>query len=312
MATESELIINNKQIGENMFTKYQHLEKHGNVEVKGIENGTCYIFPKLDGTNASIWIENGEIKAGSRNRELTLENDNAGFYAWVLKQDNIKEFLSKNPNLILYGEWLVPHTLKTYINEAWNNFYVFDIYATNTKKYLDYKSLSFLCELYHVDFVPCIGKVVNGNYEHFASFLDKTTYLIQGGKGIGEGIVIKNYDFVNDFGNTVWAKIVCNEFKSKHVKTMGAPILTGEIAIEERIATKYITETLCQKEYAKININNDWTSKNIPQLLNTIYYCLINEEIWNILKEHKNPTIDFSKLKYYVTIEIKKHLSFLF
>ena len=74
------------------FRKYQHIEKLNTIETNGIESGLCYVFPKIDGTNGSIWLDNGEIKAGSRNRELTLDYDNAGFYEWVLNQQNIKDF----------------------------------------------------------------------------------------------------------------------------------------------------------------------------------------------------------------------------
>ena len=38
-----------------MFVKYQHIERFGTQETEGIENGTCYVFPKIDGTNASLW-----------------------------------------------------------------------------------------------------------------------------------------------------------------------------------------------------------------------------------------------------------------
>ena len=63
------------------FRKYQHIERFGTDEVDGIEFGKCYIFYKIDGTNGSVWLDNdGNLKAGSRNRELTLENDNARFY----------------------------------------------------------------------------------------------------------------------------------------------------------------------------------------------------------------------------------------
>lgn len=34
------------------FKKYIHLEKYGTTETQGIELGTAYVFPKLDGTNA--------------------------------------------------------------------------------------------------------------------------------------------------------------------------------------------------------------------------------------------------------------------
>ena len=72
-----------------MFKKYQHLERFGTTEVAQIELGECFIFPKIDGTNASVWISNGELQAGSRTRKLSLESDNAGFYEWVLKQEKL-------------------------------------------------------------------------------------------------------------------------------------------------------------------------------------------------------------------------------
>ena len=65
------------------FRKYQHIERFGTDEVLGIDDGLNYIFPKIDGTNSSVWLDEGVITAGSRNRELTLDKDNAGFCAWV-------------------------------------------------------------------------------------------------------------------------------------------------------------------------------------------------------------------------------------
>ena len=62
------------------FTRYQHLERFGTTDVLNIEIGTCYVFPKIDGTNACVWMSDGELQAGSRKRKLTLESDNAGFY----------------------------------------------------------------------------------------------------------------------------------------------------------------------------------------------------------------------------------------
>ena len=52
-----------------MFKKYLEVERLGKEEVEGILFGECALFPKLDGTNASIWMEaNGDIKAGSRSK----------------------------------------------------------------------------------------------------------------------------------------------------------------------------------------------------------------------------------------------------
>ena len=37
------------------FQQYMHIERYGNDEVQGIDIGELTIFPKLDGTNASVW-----------------------------------------------------------------------------------------------------------------------------------------------------------------------------------------------------------------------------------------------------------------
>lgn len=73
-----------------MFNKYIHLERFDTSEVEGIEVGTTYVFPKLDGTNAQVWYSDVHgIQAGSRNRELTLEADNLGFLLWAKNQRTI-------------------------------------------------------------------------------------------------------------------------------------------------------------------------------------------------------------------------------
>jgi hypothetical protein len=61
------------------------------------------ITEKLDGTNAQVFIsEEGIIYAGSRNRWLTLENDNYGFARWV--EENKTSLLALGPGRH-YGEW---------------------------------------------------------------------------------------------------------------------------------------------------------------------------------------------------------------
>jgi hypothetical protein len=68
---------------------------------------------------------------------------------------------------------------------------------------------------YEIEYIPCIATVENGNIETFNKILEKNNYLIEDGKGIGEGIVIKNYEYVNKYGRITWAKIVTSEFKEK-------------------------------------------------------------------------------------------------
>lgn len=54
-----------------IYRSYQHVERLGTTETNGILDGTCYIFPKIDGTNATVWLgDDNTLRAGSRKREL--------------------------------------------------------------------------------------------------------------------------------------------------------------------------------------------------------------------------------------------------
>lgn len=285
------------------FEKYQHVERYGTDEVIGIEDGECFVFPKLDGTNASVWWD-GEVKAGSRRRPLEIGDDNHGFCAAILQHDGIRRCLENNPTLRLYGEWLVPHTLKTYRQDAWRKFYVFDV--MDDKGYLHYDLYRLIMESFYIDYVPCIARVVNGNEETFRKIAEKNDYLMQPGE-IGEGIVIKRYGYTNRFGRVTWAKLVRSEFKEQHVKAMGPPVVQGVNTVERVIADTVVTKTLVDKERAKID-----TTPVQPRLLSTVYHCILTEELADMVKKLKNPTIDFKVLNRLVIEKVKEHARDLF
>ena len=292
------------------FVKYQHVERFGATEVEGIERGTCFVFPKIDGTNASVWIdENGQFSCGSRNRELDRENDNAGFCNYAVGNAALIGYLLKYPTHRLYGEWLVPHSLKTYRDNAWRKFYVFDVCIDSDDgvEYVPYSEYVPLLEEFGIDYIPLLAEVVNGTRDQFYALLEKNQFLIKDGEGAGEGIVIKNYGYKNKYGRTTWAKIVRSEFRDVHAKTMGAAVITGGKIVEEEIVEKFCTTAFIEKEYSKIvSEENGWSSKYIPRLLNTVFYSLVKEECWNFVKEFKNPTVDFKLLLRITTEAIKK------
>lgn len=285
------------------FTKYMHLERIDTQETADILNGTIHIFPKIDGTNASVWVnfDTEEIQAGSRNRELSVESDNAGFHRWVTEQREVGKWgvFDEYPDWILYGEWLVPHSLKTYRDDAWRDFYVFDVLDTTTGLYLSYDTYKPVLEAYGINYIPPIAIIHNafGSKEKLVELLDRTGYLLKDGETKGEGIVIKRYDFVNKYGRTVWAKMITNEFKEKHHKEMGAPEINGTRLIEQDIIDEFLTEEFILKEKAKLEIEDGWHSKLIPKLLGVVFYEFIREETWNWVKKYKNPQgISFSLL----------------
>ena len=116
----------------------------------------------------------------------------------------------------------------------------------------------------------------------------------------------------NAIGKPYFWKLFREKLKEKNIKEMGASELNGKKMVEDEIVDKYITVALCEKIKAKIELEKGWSSKFIPQLLNTVYYDLITEESWNFVKEFNNPTINFNTLKHFVFMRVKSNLPSIF
>lgn len=320
------------------FRKYCHLEKQGHRHTRGIEEGRVYVFPKIDGTNACVWSDGETVFAGSRKRQLSLEADNAGFYEWVLSDDPkataLRELALARPDLVFYGEWLVPHTLKTYHPEAWRRFWIFDVFhrSEDERFYLDFETYSAMLEGTGIDYIDPLAIYSNATGKQLKDETENNDFLIMEGHGVGEGVVVKNYQWRREAPvgwDRVWGKFVRSEFKAGHRRTMGAPEKTGAIEIERVIAEQFVTPTLVEKNLAKVLLVVSDSEPNgnamdreellatfrgriIPQLLGRVWNDLIEEEMWNILKKHKGATIDFKRLQAMATHQIKTILPDLF
>lgn len=296
------------------YTRYLHIERLGNDEVEDILFGTVQLTTKIDGTNSVVWLnDEGQVCFGSRNRELTLEKDNAGFMAKYLEDGCLTKVLHEHPNWIIYGEYLVKHTIKYYRPEAWGGFYIFDVYDIETERYLDYYEWKDVIEEAGLDYIPVFAVLKNPSLDELQHQLDNANFLLPDSEaGHGEGIVIKNPNYRNKYGRQAYAKIVRTEFKEKFYKAMG-PIEKETVYIESAIVNKYITRALCEKEKAKIELQvGSWNNKLIPRLLNTVWYCLVDEEMWHIVKEFKMPKIDFKIMNKFCIAKVKELMPELF
>lgn len=288
------------------FDAYTHLVRYGTDAADGINIGECHIFPKLDGTNSSIWRkDDGTMGCGSRSRDLNVHEDNAGFMNWALGQKNLHEFLEDHQGLRLHGEWLVPHSLKTYQDDAWRKFYVFDV-MNQDGKYLHYDEYMPVLKSYGIDFIPCILKSNNPSYEILLKATENNKFLIKDNSGVGEGIVIKQYGWRNRFDHPAFAKLITNTFKDKHIQEMGGAVVNQKL-VEEAIADEFVTEHLVEKTVAKIrNEGGQFGARNIPQLLGMVFHDLVSEEMWQAIKKHKNPKVCFKTLNHCTVARIKQ------
>lgn len=302
------------------FSKYQHIMKLGTDEVDGILDGTVYLFYKIDGTNSQVFLkDDGSLGYGSRNREITPQNDNAGFASAMEGDKDLKgELLSifrEHPTWTVYGEWLVPHTLKTYSGDSWKKFYVFDVLDQSTGRYLTYEEYSAVfagnkCDRLRV--IPLMEKLESPTPKDIEDRLQKTGVFLCAA-GLGEGIVIKNYDFVNKYGRRTWAKMLTEDFlgKKKDLRSTNKEIKDGTIehATEHAIINKYLTDEHIAKEYSKICEKYGeavMDPRHTFELLNRVFFEFWSDNWEIILNKMHLPTVNFKALKTLCDTRVKE------
>jgi hypothetical protein len=313
-----------------VFHSYEKVERLEKEECDGILNGGCYIFEKLDGANAQIYLDTAtkEIAFGSRNRVLGI-GDNLvsgdsfrGFSNWV-KENNValSKFFHIHPDFILMGEWLIKHSVQ-YATTAYNQFYVFDIYDAVNERYMGIESHRSWQDLLSlgVELIPFDGRINNPTMENLKAFLELPSRY---GAKYREGIVIKNYDFVNKWGRRPYGKLLHETFKEVKSKPK-APISPDaiELAIQAQYVTVARVEKICNKvkmmEFDKVygpslylpNEKIEKTRlemKHIPQVINMVWYDIITEDMNDILKRLKDPTINFKLLKRLIFERAKEY-----
>jgi len=274
------------------FRKYDKIHRLGKEETIGILEGVCHIQEKLDGANASIWLDNGgNIQCGSRNRHLVDDSFN-GFVDYVKSHSGILSLLTKYPTAILYGEWLVRHSVK-YPEGAYKKFYLFDIYFDGLL--INAELMYALANDYEIPTVPYVGKFTSPTVEELKSLVGKSAL----GES-GEGIIIKNMNFTNKFGDPCYAKMVCENFQESSKVTM------IDNDKESYIVIKYMTVGRVVKIMNKLQpeINEQLDMQHIPRVCNSAYHDMITEEIWEITK--KVDVINFKVLTKLAFLKAKE------
>lgn len=269
-----------------MFISYPKIHRLGKEETEGMLDHTVIIQEKIDGANASIWLEDGKTHCGSRKRVLT-EGFN-GFYEYATTNKEIQKLLADHPEYRLCGEWLVRHTI-SYNENSYRKFYLFDIMIDEVM--ISPLAANKIAKQYNIPHPQIFGA---GRFteEEIRSYVGKTEL----GEN-GEGVVIKSKDFINKFEDPCYAKIVTQTFKEDNAITFGGNNKYSETYEEMYLVNKYCTLPRVQKIMHKIQptLDRKLDLPHIPRVAETCYHDMIVEEAWTIAKRAK--VIDFRQLK---------------
>lgn len=241
---------------------------------------------KIDGANASIGFEDGELSCFSRKQKLSPENTLRGFYTLVQTFDVEKYREVLGDRYIIFGEWLVSHTIK-YPATRLSKFYVFDVWDTEVEQYVPWSVTKDFAAKLGLTTVPLFYDGPFVSWEHVQSFVGKTE---MDAEPTGEGVVIKSQDRLdNKSSNTPpYVKIVAAKFSEVH-QSKPHEVDPEKLAAKqaaEALAATIVTERRVQKLLEKAvdegRLRADWDEKDLGTiakfLCKDVYADCVKEE----------------------------------
>jgi hypothetical protein len=283
------------------FKKYPDIERLGHEDNKDIflsQEDSLVIEEKVDGGNFSFWLEDDGIHFGSRNRDLTLENDIKmfqGFQIWLREHlSNIKEVI--NPNYIYYLECMEIHTIK-YKNPP--PFIGIDIRMKRSANsedaglFLGRDAREQEFNRLHIENVPLVwrGKVGELKDKVIRDFIPKSKYF----DGFAEGIVIKNLNRKHPHENhQLYAKLVRDEFKEDNRAVFGN--IKNKNSDTSKIVEEFCTDARIRKAVLYFIDNGDELGlKLMSKVPHHVIRDIFKEEILTIIDKYK--FIDLKEMK---------------
>jgi len=195
-----------------MINSYPSVYAIGHKAIQDIFNGEVIVEEKIDGSQFSFGVIDGELQCRSKGKQLILDAPEKMFQRAVKVVREIEPLL--HPGWIYRCEYLQSpkHNTLAYDRTPEKNLIGFDIvvgeedYLIPEQKASEFHGIGLEC-------VPLLHSGVVENIEMLNSFLDRISIL--GGCKI-EGVVVKNYSLFTIEKKVAMGKYVSENFKEIH------------------------------------------------------------------------------------------------
>jgi hypothetical protein len=218
--------------------KFMRLTGKTNIKYRGTV--------KLHGTNSAVTydLRDGTVRYQSRNRELTLTDDNAGFCAWASQhEEEFKAILqtyatSDQPFVAIYGEWcggsIQSNVAINQLDKRFVAFAICTVDTTDDQNRTWHPMFETIATIDGTDTIITLHEITvdvdsteetQDHLDHFVTLVEAECPYgkANGVTGVGEGIVWVAYD-END-------NIMCSEywFKTKGEKHSKSKVKVAKI-----------------------------------------------------------------------------------
>jgi len=199
------------------------------------------IEEKIDGSQFSFGILNGELSCRSKSKEIIVDAPEKMFEKAIESIKELEPLL--HPDWIYRGEYVVKpkHNCLKYDRVPKMFVIIFDI-EIGEQRFLSYEDKVKECERIGLECVPQFTTKVN-SMDEFSTILESKSIL---GDVRIEGVVIKNYHRFGKDGKALMAKYVSEKFKERNKQNFKSSN-EGFTDMIHRIGQELRTEARWQK-----------------------------------------------------------------
>jgi hypothetical protein len=197
-----------------MIGSYPKIHALGHPYIANLFNDDVLCEEKIDGSQFSFGIINGELHCRSKGQQLNVDAPDKMFAAGVETAKLLANEL--RPDWTYRGEYLQKpkHNALAYDRIPRKHVVIYDI-QIGPETYLSPVEKATECDRLELECVPVFHNGTVDSIEAFRELLDRTSML--GGQKI-EGIVFKNYHRFGPDGKALMGKYVSDAFKEVHRK----------------------------------------------------------------------------------------------
>lgn len=256
------------------ISSYSKIFNIGHPRIAELFDGEVVVEEKIDGSQISFGIINGELNIRSRGADMTHQAPKM-FAKGVEQIEKCENSLLDG--YIYRGEYLSKpkHNTLVYERTPTNYIIIFDIDRNGQTDYLSYKDKVYEARNLGFECVPMLYQGKIDNFDDFIKLLDEESIL--GGTTI-EGMVIKNYNRWTVDGKTMMGKFVSEKFKEKHQKDRkGRNFISKDILTI--IGETYRTEARWEKAIQHLKERGELTNepKDIGPLIKEVHQDILEE-----------------------------------
>ena len=192
------------------INSYPSIYALGHKAIQGIFDTEVLIEEKVDGSQFSFGVVDGELSCRSKGKDIVLDAPEKMFG----KAIEVVKSLPLREGWVYRGEYLQSpkHNTLSYSRTPKNFIILFDI-NTGLEEYMSYIEKREEAERLGLECVPIMFQGKVDNFEEFKSFLEKESVL---GGSLVEGVVVKNYSLFTQEKKVAMGKYVSESFKETH------------------------------------------------------------------------------------------------